>query len=84
MGWQEAFNTLVGVGLVVLGWLLKNMTDAIKDLRIKDDTLADKVSSLDTKMAGEFVHKDDLQRLSDAIFKKLDRIEEKLDRKVDR
>jgi len=35
-------------------------------------------------MATEYSRKDDVEKLGEAIFKKLDRIEEKLDKKADK
>lgn len=84
MEWRDAFGAVVGALTLIFGWMLKNASDAIRELRADDKKIADAVAHLETKMASEFVHKDDLRQISDAIFKKLDRIEEKLDRKVDR
>lgn len=60
------------------------MWDSLRDLRDADKELAEKVSKIEVLVAGEYVKHDDLDRLSDAIFKKLDRIEFKLDSKADR
>ena len=84
MDWQVGFNALIGVGLVVLGWMLRSLSESIRDLRKEDQALAEKVSELGKEMAVDYVHKSDLRELSAAIFKKLDRIEDKLDGKVDR
>ena len=84
MGLQEGFNALMGVGLVVFGWMLRGIGEAIRDLRNEDKGLAEKVSNLSTHMATEYVHKDDLRELSAGLFLRLDRIEEKINRKADK
>lgn len=46
--------------------------------------LSVKVQSIELLVAGEYVKKAEIQQLSDSLFKKLDRIEDKLDGKVDK
>jgi hypothetical protein len=84
MGWQDAFNGIAGFLIVIFGWMLRNITDSVKGLREKDDHLNDKINDHEVKVAAQYVHKDDMGSLRDAIFKKLDRIEDKLDGKADR
>ena len=43
-----------------------------------------RVAEIEVLVAGAYVKKDDLEKLSNAIFAKLDRIEDKLDLKVDK
>ena len=42
------------------------------------------LANLREEVATERVHKNDLQHMTDAIFRKLDRIEDKLDSKQDK
>lgn len=77
----NALFTLVGI---LGGWVLTNMQKALKDLQEADSALADKVHSIDVLVAGQYVRKDELEKLSDALFSKLDRIEAKIDKKVDK
>ncbi len=81
---QTFLNWLFGLMNVAIGFFLKFMWDSLRDLREADKELAEKVSKIEVLVAGEYVRHDDLDRLSDAIFKKLDRIEMKLDTKADR
>jgi hypothetical protein len=46
--------------------------------------LADKVSEVEILVAGSYVKRDELSAMTNALFAKLDRIEEKLDKKVDK
>lgn len=73
--------TLVGI---LGGWILTNVQKALKDLQIADSALADKVHLIDVLVAGQYVKKDELEKLSFALFSKLDRIEGKLDNKADK
>lgn len=66
------------------GWMLKSLWDAVKDLQLADKQLAEKVNSIEVLVAGEYATRSDFQILSTAIFTKLDRIEDKLDAKVDK
>lgn len=84
MDWQAAFNVVMGVGLVMLGWMLRSLSEAMRDLRNEDKNLADRVAGLSTVVATDYVRKDDFRAFADAIFSKLDRIEDKLDGKADR
>lgn len=63
---------------------MKAMWEAVKDLKVVDERLATQVSDLKVLVAGDYVRREMFDRLSDAIFAKLDRIENKLDQKVDK
>ena len=74
---------LAGFGGLI-GFLLNAVWQAVKDLQKADKELTAKVAEIEVLVAGAYVKKDDLGKLSDAIFAKLDRIEDKLDGKVDK
>jgi hypothetical protein len=81
---QEIFNwVLSGLG-ALLGFIVKAMWDAVKDLQASDKDLADKVSKIEVLVAGEYVKKDEFNNIMLRIFEKLDHIEEKIDKKVDK
>jgi len=63
---------------------VRTVWQAVKDLQKTDKELADKVNSIEVLVAGQYVRQDDFRRMSEAIFKKLDRIEDKLDGKADK
>ena len=81
---QEIFNWVLGGLGALLGFLMKAMWDAVKDLQQSDKELADKVSRIEILVAGEYVKKDEFNSIMLRIFEKLDHIEEKIDKKVDR
>ena len=77
MGLQELFDYVLGGIVAVISWIGKNMWD---DLQHQKRGLA----NLREEIANNRVHKNDLKDLSEAIFRKLDRIEDKLDSKQDK
>ena len=81
---QWLFNGLFTVVTALAGWLLNNIRDAVRELKSQDKTLADKVQRIEVLVAGSYVKKEDLDKMSDAIFRKLDRIESKLEGKADK
>ena len=69
---------------MLLGFIVKAMWDAVKDLQASDKDLADKVSKIEVLVAGEYVKKEEFNSIMLRIFEKLDHIEEKIDKKADR
>jgi hypothetical protein len=78
------FNIALGVTSALGGWWMKTMWESLKELRCTDKELANKVASIEVLVAGQYVKRDELDRSLDALFKKLDRIEDKLDGKKDK
>lgn len=76
----------IGIGLIgaLGGWVLNNLKASIDDLRKADSALADKVQHIEVLVAGTYVKRDDMDKLGAALFAKLDKIESKLDSKVDK
>jgi len=81
---QIAFNIALSLVAFLGGWVLNSLRDSIKFLQKSDTELADKMQKIEVLVAGVYVKKDDIDKLSNAIFAKLDRIEDKLDGKVDK
>ena len=81
---QNIFNIAIGIAGALGGWWMKAIWEAVKDLKVADERLASQVSDLKVLVAGDYVRREMFDRLSDAIFAKLDRIESKLDHKVDK
>lgn len=81
---QTFFNIAVAVAGSLGGWWLKVMWEAVKDLQDADKVLAEKVGSIEILVAGSYMSKHDFDKIAAAIFAKLDKIEDKLDRKVDK
>lgn len=85
---QTAFNILLSLVAFLGGYVLKTFNDSIKTLQQKDSELADKVQSIQVLVAGQYVKRDDMEKLIDklsiALFTKLDKIDSKLDSKADK
>ena len=81
---QFLFNVIIGALYLVAGWLMKVMWDNLRDLRIADTILAEKVGTIEVLVAGSYAKRDELDKMAAAIFLKLDRIEAKLDTKADK
>lgn len=74
---QTVINILGGAAMAVAGWFMRVLWDADKELR------AD-LSRLREELPKTYAEKVDLIKGFDRVFEKLDRIEEKLDGKVDK
>lgn len=84
MDYQTLFNIAGGIAGFLGGWWMKVLHDSVRDLQDADKRLADKVSSIEVLVAGNYVKRDDFDKSVEAIFRKLDRIEDKLDGKADK
>lgn len=81
---QTVINTLVGLVAFFGGIWVKGIADSIKDMKTTDAELAEKVQGIELLVAGQYVKREELDKLGIALFAKLDRIENKLDGKVDK
>lgn len=81
---QNLLNWAFGIANIVFGFVLKVMWDSYKDLKKADAELAEKVNSIEVLVAGQYVKRNDFDRVANAIFAKLDKISDKLDNKADK
>lgn len=81
---QTIINWLLGGFGALIGFLLNAVWQAVKDLQKADQTLVQKVGELKVLVAGDYVRKEELQDNIKALFAKLDKIEDKIDRKADK
>jgi hypothetical protein len=81
---QALINWLLSGFGALIGFLLNAVWQAVKDLQKSDKELAEKVASIEILVAGAYVKRDEFHEMSKALFSKLDRIEDKLDGKVDK
>jgi hypothetical protein len=81
---QALVNWLLAGFGGLIGFLLNVVWQAVKDLQKADEVLAERVGEIEVLVAGSYITKTDLKSVTDAIFRKLDRIEDKLDGKVDK
>lgn len=81
---QAIINWLLAGFGALIGFLLNAVWQAVKDLQEADKALASKVAEIEVLVAGAYVRKDEFTQTVNALFAKLDRIEDKLDKKVDK
>ncbi len=75
-------NIAIGVMCSVFGWLLKTVWESVKDLQFADRSLAEKVTQIELLVAGSYIKRDEIQVLHDALFRKLDKIEDRVNRVI--
>ena len=81
---QEMVNWLLGGFSALIGFVLNAVWNSLKELQAADKSIVDKVASIEVLVAGDYVRKDEFNMAVTALFAKLDRIEDKLDKKVDK
>ena len=81
---QTLINYLVLFSGATGGWILKVLWDSIRELKIADIALAEKVGSIEIMVAGSYVTRSEFQQTITALFTKLDRIEDKVSQKADK
>jgi hypothetical protein len=77
-------NILLALVAFLGGWWMRTMWASLNELRRADAKLTEKVQAIEVLVAGNYVTKSDLNTLTEALFKKLDRIESKVDSKADK
>jgi hypothetical protein len=77
---QTLFNAVISVASVLGGIMLKSIYDAIQELRTQDGDLHERINGIpDT-----YMRRDDFTNFARDIKDSLNRIEDKLDSKVDK
>lgn len=84
MDTQTIINILLGLVTFFGGIWVRGIADSMKELKKTDGDLADNVQHIELLVAGSYVKRDDLDKLTTALFAKLDKIESKLDGKADK
>lgn len=84
MGLLGAMQLLLMAVATLIGWAVKGLFDRIKSLEGADNALAAQVSALRELLPTNYVRREDQKVQGDAIFDALRRIEDKLDKKVDK
>ena len=82
--YQTFFNISVTLIGFLGGWVLNSLKASIDALHKADVDLTVKVQAVEVLVAGSYVKRDDLDKLSAALFAKLDKIDAKLDGKADK
>lgn len=81
---QTIINIAIGLCGALGGWILNSLKQSVDELRRADNLLAEKVQHIEVLVAGTYVKRDDMDKIANALFVKLDKIESKLDSKADK
>ncbi|MAY54559.1 MAG: hypothetical protein CMQ46_05680 [Gammaproteobacteria bacterium] len=81
---QHVINLLFTAVGALGGWVLNNLRQSINNLLAQDAALTEKVQKIEVLVVGDYVKRTEMDSLGAAIFAKLDRIENKLDKKADK
>ena len=84
MDWQNLINIGGGTALAVVGWLFRQLWDAVQKLKIDTADLRLHVSETYVKKSEMETLKMEMDKRFDRIELLLDRLYEKLDSKVDK
>lgn len=84
MSLQMLFNIIAGVCGTLGMFILRAMWDGLSELRKSDAEIAKEVAEIKILVAGQYVTRDELKGVNEAIFAKLDNITDLLHKKADR
>ena len=84
MDTQSLINILFGLVAFFGGVWIRGIADSLKELKHADVELSEKVQAIEVLVAGEYIKREDFEKFATAMFTKLDKIEEKIDRKADK
>lgn len=82
--YEVLFKISVGISGFLGGWVLNSIAANVKSLQKADNELATKVQAIELLVAGQYVRRDDFDKISAEMFRKLDKIYDKLDGKADK
>jgi hypothetical protein len=81
---QTLINYLMAGFGAAISFILRVIWEGLRELQKCDLEITSKINEIQLLVAGQYVKKEDLEKLSTALFSKLDRIELKVDGKMDR
>ena len=81
---QTLINYLMAGFGAAVSFILRVIWEGLRELQKCDLEITSKINEIQLLVAGQYVKKEDLEKLSTALFNKLDRIELKVDGKMDR
>ena len=75
---QEFYDWVLTGTSAVLGFLLNSVWQAVKDLQKADSELTKRVGEIEVLVAGNYVTRQEFDRVIDKLFDKLDIIDAKI------
>jgi hypothetical protein len=79
-----AIGTIISLGAALTGWIFKMVFSAIKEVEINNSSLNSSLNDHKVYSAQTFATKKEVTDGFDRIMHKLDKIDDKLDSKVDK
>ena len=81
---QTIFDWMLSAFAALIGVLLNSVWQAVKDLQASDKDIAKKIEEVEVLVAGDYMKRLEFLPAINAVFAKLEKIEDKLERKVDK
>lgn len=82
--YEVLFKIAVAIAGFLGGWVLNRVTTSVDSLQRADSELTKKVQAIELLVAGQYVKREDFNQISAEMFRKLDKIYDKLDGKADK
>ena len=76
--WQTLFNIAISLMGFILGFMVNRLFNKLDALTEQDAKLTHEIANIKVQLPTDYVTKHDLERMSSAIFNKLDNINAKL------
>ena len=77
-------NMIIAGLLSAISFILKVVWDGLRELQKADVELTGQIGRVRLMMSDSYIKKEDFDRMANALFAKLDKIENKLDGKADK
>jgi len=84
LDFQTLFNAAIALISFGLGFIVNRLFQSLDALREQDNKLTAEITAIRIALPTNYVTKPDMEGFVNAIFKKLDVISNKLDKKVDK
>lgn len=84
MDYQVLFNVALGGFSFLAGFLIKNLWDEVKGLQETDKKTIDRLSAIETLVAGNYITRTEFSHTMDRLFTKVDLIATSVAAKADR
>jgi hypothetical protein len=81
---QTAINLAFALAGALASWVMTFIYGELRKMQREHHSLVEKLQAVELLVAGQYVKRDALERMESALFHKLDRIEAKLDLKMDK
>ena len=84
MDWQHLFDVAMTFVLGIGGYVIRGLDGDIKNLEKQDEKIASDITEIKVLVAGNYVKKEEFDKVITRLFEKLDHIEEKISNKADK